>query len=75
LPNFDAERQSSTDYRTPQCRHTGAPYCAPQLPLIVRRCALAQQLIAQALISAYRLTLSPFLGLDCRHLPTCSAYA
>jgi putative membrane protein insertion efficiency factor len=38
------------------------------LPLGARR-------IAQGLIGAYRLTLSPFVGLDCRHLPTCSAYA
>ena len=28
-----------------------------------------------ALIGAYKLTLSPFIGRDCRYLPTCSAYA
>lgn len=28
-----------------------------------------------ALIRAYQLTLSPFLGGSCRFLPTCSAYA
>lgn len=28
-----------------------------------------------ALIRAYKLTLSPFIGRDCRYLPTCSAYA
>ena len=33
------------------------------------------RLVAQALIRAYRLTLSPLIGFDCRHLPTCSAYA
>ena len=33
------------------------------------------QRIAQSLIGAYRLVLSPLVGLDCRHLPTCSAYA
>lgn len=26
------------------------------------------------LIRLYQLTLSPFVGFDCRHLPTCSAY-
>ncbi len=31
--------------------------------------------LARALIAAYRLTLSPFVGYDCRHLPTCSRYA
>lgn len=30
---------------------------------------------ARGLIKIYRYTLSPFLGLNCRHLPTCSAYA
>jgi uncharacterized protein len=32
-------------------------------------------LLGQAFIRAYRLTLSPLIGFDCRHLPTCSAYA
>jgi len=26
-------------------------------------------------IALYRLTLSPFVGTDCRYLPTCSGYA
>jgi len=30
---------------------------------------------ARGLVKAYRLTLSPFVGMHCRHLPTCSAYA
>jgi putative membrane protein insertion efficiency factor len=30
---------------------------------------------ARGLIKAYRLTLSPFIGMHCRHLPTCSVYA
>ncbi len=29
----------------------------------------------RGLIRLYRLTLSPFIGLHCRHLPTCSVYA
>jgi hypothetical protein len=41
------------------------------LPQIGRAPALA----ARALVKAYRHTLSPWIGLDCRHLPTCSAYA
>ena len=28
----------------------------------------------RALIAAYRYTLSPLIGMDCRHLPTCSQY-
>ena len=28
----------------------------------------------RALISAYRYGLSPLIGYECRHLPTCSAY-
>jgi putative membrane protein insertion efficiency factor len=31
--------------------------------------------IAQGLIVAYRLTLAPLIGLNCRHLPGCSEYA
>lgn len=30
--------------------------------------------LARALIRGYQLTLSPFVGTQCRHLPTCSAY-
>ena len=29
----------------------------------------------RGLIAGYRYTLSPLVGLHCRHLPTCSAYA
>ncbi|HVG50443.1 MAG TPA: membrane protein insertion efficiency factor YidD [Xanthobacteraceae bacterium] len=29
----------------------------------------------RGLIAAYRYTLSPLVGLNCRHLPTCSLYA
>lgn len=35
----------------------------------------APALAARALVRLYRHTLSPFVGLDCRHLPTCSEYA
>jgi len=42
-------------------------------PLKLR--ASAAQIFARALVKAYRLTLSPLLGSNCRHLPTCSQYA
>lgn len=42
---------------------------------IIRNVALSPRRMAQALITAYRLTLSPFVGFECRHLPSCSAYA
>ncbi|MTW17314.1 membrane protein insertion efficiency factor YidD [Rhodoplanes serenus] len=32
------------------------------------------RLLARGLIRGYQLTVSPFLGSDCRHLPTCSVY-
>ena len=35
----------------------------------------APRLAGRGLIKAYRYTLSPFIGSDCRHLPTCSEYA
>ena len=51
----------------------------PQLTLMFRKLAralmLAPRSMAQALITAYRLTLSPLVGWECRHLPTCSVYA
>jgi uncharacterized protein len=30
---------------------------------------------ARGMVHIYRYTLSPLIGFDCRHLPTCSAYA
>jgi putative membrane protein insertion efficiency factor len=33
------------------------------------------QVLARAMVRAYRLTLSPLIGATCRHLPTCSQYA
>jgi putative membrane protein insertion efficiency factor len=33
------------------------------------------RLISRRLIAAYRLVLSPLVGADCRHLPTCSMFA
>jgi putative membrane protein insertion efficiency factor len=35
----------------------------------------APRLAGRAFIKAYRYTLSPLIGFDCRHLPTCSEYA
>ena len=35
---------------------------------------MAKQLLI-ALIKAYRLLLSPYVGMHCRFLPTCSVYA
>jgi putative membrane protein insertion efficiency factor len=34
----------------------------------------APRWVAGALIRAYRYSLSPLIGFDCRHLPTCSHY-
>jgi uncharacterized protein len=42
---------------------------------LLRGLRSAPKLMAQALIRAYRLILSPLIGFDCRHLPTCSTYA
>jgi putative membrane protein insertion efficiency factor len=37
--------------------------------------ARAARAVAKAPVHAYRWTLKPWLGLECRHLPTCSEYA
>jgi putative membrane protein insertion efficiency factor len=47
----------------------------PELPPAPRARASPAQILARAAVKAYRLTLSPLIGLNCRHLPTCSQYA
>ena len=42
--------------------------------LFVGACRLPA-LAGRGLVAAYRYTLSPLIGLNCRHLPTCSDYA
>jgi uncharacterized protein len=37
-------------------------------------CRLAPQRIGRGFIQVYRHTLSPLVGFECRHLPTCSQY-
>lgn len=37
--------------------------------------ARAAKAIAKAPIHAYRWTLKPLIGMECRHMPTCSEYA
>ena len=43
--------------------------------LVVAHIARAPSLFARGLIQIYRHTLSALIGLECRHLPTCSGYA
>jgi putative membrane protein insertion efficiency factor len=38
-------------------------------------CRHAPRLAGRGLVRLYRYTLSPLVGFDCRHLPTCSEYA
>jgi uncharacterized protein len=38
-------------------------------------CRYAPRLLGRGLVKLYRLTLSPLIGFNCRHLPTCSEYA
>jgi putative membrane protein insertion efficiency factor len=40
--------------------------------LLARR---APRLLGRGMVQAYRYTLSPLVGFECRHLPTCSNYA
>ena len=39
------------------------------------RVARAPALVGRALVRAYQYSLAGLIGFDCRHLPTCSAYA
>jgi putative membrane protein insertion efficiency factor len=38
-------------------------------------CRLAPRRAGRGFVQVYRHTLSPLVGFDCRHLPTCSDYA
>jgi hypothetical protein len=40
-----------------------------------KRCKALAKWTAKAPIHAYRWTLKPLIGAECRHLPTCSAFA
>jgi putative membrane protein insertion efficiency factor len=42
---------------------------------IAECCRLAPRRVGRGFVQVYRHTLSPLIGLECRHLPTCSDYA
>jgi uncharacterized protein len=48
---------------------------APPFDARPKHAASLAQVLARAAVKAYRLMLSPLIGSDCRHLPTCSQYA
>jgi uncharacterized protein len=50
----------------------GAPMDLDRLFDAARR---APRLAGRGMVQAYRHTLSPLIGFECRHLPTCSDYA
>ena len=50
------------------------PPVPPAIPARSARASVAQ-VLARAAVKAYRVTLSPLIGWNCRHLPTCSQYA
>jgi putative membrane protein insertion efficiency factor len=42
---------------------------------LVQRWAAMPRVLARALVKLYRYGIAPLLGMNCRHLPTCSEYA
>jgi putative membrane protein insertion efficiency factor len=46
-----------------------------EVPPAKRPRASPAQILARAAVKVYRLILSPLIGWNCRHLPTCSQYA
>jgi len=44
-------------------------------PWISQRLAAAPRTTGRALVKLYRFGIAPLLGMNCRHLPTCSEYA
>jgi putative membrane protein insertion efficiency factor len=51
-------------------KHSSSPYCAD----CANAAARLPRNAGRALIWIYRHTLSPLVGFNCRHLPTCSVY-
>ncbi|WP_031336014.1 membrane protein insertion efficiency factor YidD [Rhodopseudomonas sp. B29] len=47
---------------------------SPDSPTALRRLAQLPRAAGRGLIFVYRVTLSPLVGQNCRHLPTCSQY-
>jgi uncharacterized protein len=45
------------------------------LASLIGKSGRAPRLAGRGMIKIYRYTLSPFVGFNCRHLPTCSDYA
>jgi uncharacterized protein len=45
------------------------------MPGLAETCRHSPRLFGRGLVKLYRYTLSPLIGFDCRHLPTCSEYA
>lgn len=47
----------------------------PTLAAVWQTIARAPRIAGRGLVRVYRYTLSPLIGYDCRHLPTCSHYS
>ena len=46
----------------------------PTIDRVIEFAGNLPRLLGRGLIAVYRYTLSPFIGYECRHLPTCSQY-
>ncbi len=56
-------------------RLSARDHIGSQSQAIRRAVGKASCWVAKAPVHAYRWTLKPLLGMECRHLPTCSEYA
>ncbi len=61
------------DSAPPMSAHKDPPRPASSAPW--QAVAHAPRMAGRGLIRLYRYTLSPLIGYDCRHLPTCSHYS
>lgn len=66
--------ESNAD-RPGEPRETTSPHAPPDALGSDRHPLAALNTPAVLLVLAYRVTLSPFLGRQCRFIPTCSVYA
>ena len=70
VPCVGTAHQGAQDIGTAHMKHSACEHCSGPVTETLR----LPRRFGRALIWLYRHTLSPMVGYNCRHLPTCSVY-
>jgi uncharacterized protein len=70
VPCAGTEHSRAQDVGTSHMKHSACEHCSAPIAEALR----LPRRFGRALIWLYRHTLSPLVGYNCRHLPTCSVY-